>query len=270
MQAQESQYAVNLSKNYSADLAAIYGEFLNQRNFPVAIIYGNPETGKTDTACQIAEVGLAEGWLDYIASNIYTNGVGSKITSLEEVKYWHRTQKGNKLFILDEAGINDDARNPFSRLNREIRHEIFIARKFNVHWIFILQELKDIDNWKNSNLTGMKIAKNAFNKTNFSARIRLRWWEFGQSQIVYDFPKTSLPYDTLDIGIFTLERQSIDDKIRLKGLEAELAAEWVGGKSFGVIGAANNRNLKPQQVKRKVQDFIKLALRSAPAEDSKA
>jgi hypothetical protein len=204
--------------NYNEDLAIPIVEFLNQRKYPVGIIYGNPETGKTDTGCLIAEIGLNEGILDTFASNIKTE-TGQKITSLEEVKYWHRNETGKKLYILDEAGINDDCRNPMSRLNREIRHEIFIARKFFVHWIFILQELKDVDTWKSSNLTGMLIEKDAANKI-FYADIKLKWEE---TSPFYDFPRTTINYDTLDIGVFTLKKQVNEEALKLQGEPAQVA-----------------------------------------------
>jgi hypothetical protein len=204
---------------YSRELADLICDFLHQRQFPVAVIYGNPETGKSDTACLIAEIGLNEKELDCYASNMKTE-LGQRITSLEDVKFWHRNQIGKKLYILDEAGINDDARNPFSKLNRQIRHEIFIARKFFVHWIFILQEIKDIDTWKNSNLTGLIIKKKASDGT-FKALLDFKWFE---DQIpVIPFPKTTIPFDTLDVAPFTLEKQTEDIHVSLQGEAADIA-----------------------------------------------
>lgn len=248
---------------YCEELADVMCAFLNQRKYPVCIIYGNPDTGKTDTACLIAEIGLDTKTVDYFASNINTKGMGEKITSLEEVKYWHRHQTGKKLYILDEAGVNDDCRSPLSKLNREIRHEIFIARKFFVHWVFVLQELKDIDNWKNSELTGMKILKNS-NGTDFKGDIKLKWYE---NKIPYQpFPRTRVPFDTLDIGLFTLEHQLNDDDVTLRGLPAQVAQLYASGGNFAVICRTlkekTNIDYKVQQVKRLLQQYLKQSLRN--------
>jgi hypothetical protein len=168
----------------------------------------------------MAEIGLNEGELDCFASNMKTEK-GQRITSLEEVKVWHRNQIGHKLYILDEAGINDDARSPFSKLNRQIRHEIFIARKFYVHWIFVLQEIKDIDTWKSSNLTGLLLKKKASLDGHFKGILEFKW--FADQIHVNDFPRTSLYFDTLDVAPFTLEKQAEDIPCTLVGEEAQVA-----------------------------------------------
>ncbi len=251
-----------MQSEYSAELADVICSFLNQRKYPVCVIYGNPETGKTDTGCLIAEIGLNEGALDYFASNMNTQGKGQRITSLDEVRYWHRHQVGNKLYILDEAGINDDSRSPLSRLNREIRHEIFIARKFFVHWVFILQEIKDIDNWKNSELTGMTIKKKTYGDE-FAAVIKCKWYE---DLIPFnDFPRTIMPYDTLDVSPFTLERQLNDEDVELKGIPSIVAQSYAASGNFSVICKSlkekTGKDWKPMQVKRALQQYIRQTLR---------
>jgi hypothetical protein len=212
-----------LEKKYSQDLADIFRRFFNQYKYPVGVIYGNPDTGKSDTAVLAAEIGLREGYLDYFASNMKTQD-GTKITSLEEVKHWHRNQPGRKLYILDESAINVDARNPFSKQNRGVRHEIFIARKFKVHWFFILQEIKDVDTWKNSELTGMIIKKGTYGGEtgqNYKAMFRLKWEE--DLVPFYDFPRTSLYFDTMDIAEFTLNKQLNDITVSIQGEPAQVA-----------------------------------------------
>jgi hypothetical protein len=249
--------------NYSEDVAEVFCRFLTQYKYPVAVIVGNPDTGKTDTGCLIAEVGKNEGVLDYLASNLNTGGAGQKITSLEDVKYWFRHQTGKKLYILDEAGINDENRSPLSKLNKEIRHEVFISRKFFAHWIFILQEMKDLDNWKDSNLTGLIIKKKCYNGE-FEAVMKFK----GEEDLLYfdEFPRTTVPFDTLDIALFTFERDILSEEgVSLQGIPAQVARLYAKTGNFSIIAKElkdeTGKPMMTMQVKRALQQYIKQTLR---------
>lgn len=258
----ESQAQTN-KPNYSKELADVFCRFFNQWKYPVCVIYGNPDTGKTDTACLMAEIGLNEGALDYFASNFNTFGQGQRVTSLDETMYWFQHQVGRKLYILDEAGINDDARSPLSRINRQIRHKIFIIRKFKGHWVFILQEIEDLDKWKSSELTGLIIKKQVFG-SEFVAKIKAKWYE--ELITVRDVPRTNLKFDTLDIAPFTLERQITDENVELQGIPAKVAYGYATTGNFSVICKMLKENTgkewKPMQVKRALQQYIRQTLRA--------
>jgi hypothetical protein len=247
---------------YSEGLANIICKFFSQWKYPVCIIYGNPDTGKTDAACLFAEIGLNEKALDYFASNINTYGHGEKITSLDEVDYWFKHQVGKKCFILDEAGIHDDCRSPLSMMNRKIRHEIFVIRKFKGHVIFILQEIEDLDKWKSSELTGMIVKKKTFGNE-FVASIKCKWAE--DLITVRDFPRATLPFDTLDIAPFELDRQITDEEVELKGIPSEVAYLYSTSGNFAVICKTlkekTGKDWKPMQVKRALQQYVRQTLR---------
>jgi len=231
--------------NYSRGLANLFCRFFKQYKFPVCIVYGNPDTGKSDTACLLAEIGLAEGVLQCFASNMSTYGRGEKITSLEDVNYWFQHQSGTKLFLLDEAGIADDTRSPLCGLTRKIRHSVFVVRKFQGHWVFILQDVKDLDTWKDI------------------AKIRCKWEE--DLITVRDFPRTSLPFDTLDIAEFALDRQITDAEVNLKGTSAKVALLYIKTGRFSdvakTMGQETQTRWENTQVKRELIKFIKQALR---------
>jgi hypothetical protein len=252
------------NSKYHPEITKLFIDFLTQRQCPVCVIYGNPETGKSDTGVLIAEIGLHEGIIDHFASNMKT-GIGQRITSLEDVKFWHRNESGKKLFILDEAGINDDARNPMSKQNREIRHEIFIARKFFVHWIFILQELKDVDTWKSSSLTGLMIEKDAANKV-FYADIKPK---LDVVHPIYNFPRTSLYFDTLDVAPFTLKKQVDETQIKLCGKTPRCAMLYSDDSLGQQEVAAILKKEYPEiswtraQILREVKAYIKQTLKTA-------
>lgn len=247
---------------YSRGLAGIVNHFFNQYKYPVCVIYGNPDTGKSDTACLITEIGLNEGVLNYFASNMSTYGRGEKIVSLEDVNYWFQHQNGKKLFILDEAGIHDDTRSPLSGLTRKIRHSVFVVRKFSGHWVFILQDVKDLDTWKDSELTGMIIKKQCYGNE-FVAKIKCKWCE--DLITVRDFPRATLPFDTLDIAPFTLDRQLNDEDVELKGIPSQVAYLYSTSGNFSVICKTlkekTGKDWKPMQVKRALQQYVRQTLR---------
>ncbi|MEM2146270.1 MAG: hypothetical protein QW279_12980, partial [Candidatus Jordarchaeaceae archaeon] len=248
--------------NYSRELAELVCTFFKQWKYPVCVIYGNPDTGKTDTALLFAEIAKNENVLDYFASNINTYGSGERITSLDRLDYWFKNQVGRKLFILDEAGVHDDSRNPLSQMNKRIRHEIFIIRKFKGHVIFILQELEDLDKWKNSELTGMMIKKQVFDGE-YVAKIKCKWME--ELTVVRDFPKTNIRYDTLDISPFTLEEELSESDLQLKGIPNQVAYLYCKTGNFAVIAKTlkdqTGKDWKREEVKRALQQYLRQTLR---------
>lgn len=251
-----------VEKFYSEELAQVITRFFNQWKYPVCVIYGNPDTGKTDSALLLCEIGKDKGVLDYFASNIETYGRGEKITSLEEVDYWFKHQSGRKCFILDEAGVHDDSRSPLSRLNRAIRHEVFVIRKFKGHIIFVLQEIEDLDKWKHSELTGMRILKKTYGDE-FIAQIKVKW--DSDLFVFRDMPKTTIPFNSLDIAPFDLERQIDDDQVKLQGLPYQVAFLYAqsGNMSFVAkeLEKETGKLLKNMQIKRLLMQFCREQLR---------
>ena len=259
-------------KYYSPGLADLFNHFFRQYKYPVAVIYGNPDTGKSDTACLMADIGLKEKTLEYFASNMSTYGKGEKISSLEDTNYWFTHQSGTKLFILDEAAINDDTRSPLAGLPRKIRHSVFVVRKFKGHWAFILQDIKDLDTWKNSPLTGMIIKKECYSGE-FVAKIKCKWEE--DLITVRDFPRSQMAFDTYDVAEFTLDRQLIYGDVKLQGLPAQVASYYSTNGNFAVIQKIlfdqTGQKFTREQVKRELMKFIKQALRARePVKEEKA
>jgi hypothetical protein len=254
--------AMQIQKEYSDELAQLVRGLFNQWKYPVIIVYGNPDTGKTDAALLLVEIAMDLGVLEHFASNIETYDRGEKITSLEEVDYWFKHQSGTKCYILDEAGVHDDSRSPLSRMNREIRHEIFVIRKFHGHVIFVLQELEDLDKWKHSELTGAFIKKRTWGNE-FIAQIKTRFHE--DLFIFRDIPRTTTLFNTLDIAMFTLERQIDEAKVSLKGLPYRVAQLYgmTGNMSFVAkeLEKDTGKLLKHMQIKRFLQQFCKEQLR---------
>jgi hypothetical protein len=253
---------MQIQKEYSEDLAFLVRRLFNQWKYPVIVVYGNPETGKTDFALLMVEIAKDLGVLDSFASNINTYDTGETITSLEEENYWFEHQAGTKCMVLDEAGVHDDSRSPLSRLNREIRHGVFIIRKFKGHKIFILQELEDLDKWKHSELTGAFVKKKTF-ENEFIASIKTRW--DADLYVFRDIPKTTIPYNTLDVAPYTLERQIGDREVSLKGLPYEIAFRYAKCGNLSVVAKELEpklgKLLKHTQAKRLLMQFCREQLR---------
>ena len=248
------------TKNYSPALATVVKWFFTQYKYPVILIYGNPDTGKTDAALKIVEIGKKEGWLDYFASNINTYDNGEKITSLQRLDYWFKNQAGRKTFILDEAGIHDDARMPMSRMNREIKNKVFVIRKFKGHIIFVLQELRDIDKWKNSPLTGAFIKKDKIGGGIYKAEINgpLVQWD---PIPVEPFPRTDIQFDTLDIAPFTMDEELDEEGLQLKGLPNRVAFLYAKYGSVALIARDFTRETGKVWVSMQVKRLLKQYLR---------
>jgi len=259
--------AQQVQKTYSPGLASVVKRLFNQYKYPVIIIYGNPDTGKTDAALKLVEIARKEGLLEYFASNINTYNNGEKITSLQRLDYWFKNQAGRKTFILDEAGIHDDARMPMSRMNREIKNKVFVIRKFHGHIIFVLQELRDIDKWKNSPLTGAFIKKDVLSGE-YSALIDSPM--FPESIRVRDFPRTDIQFDTLDIAPFTMENELDEEGVQLQGLPSRVAFLYAKYGNAAVIARDLSRETGQvwvsMQVKRLLMKYLReqLGIRIGP------
>lgn len=245
-----------LLKHYSEDLAEnIVLPFFSQWKCPICVIYGNPDTGKTDTALLLVEIALNEGVLDIFASNIETYGKGVKITNFEEMDAWFKSVHGKKCYILDEAANVLFSRDALSRLNRALIKEAMLLRKFQSHFIIVIQEIDMLDTFKSSELTGMMIKKLRFGDE-FRMKVKTRWDE--NIFKVTDVPKTAIPFHTLDISPFTLKGDNtIMPEWVLKNEDYKILWEWsVNNKSVSDLG------LHPQELNRKVRRFVKNILQN--------
>lgn len=238
---------LSLRNDIDEELIAVTTRLFNQYKYPVFIISGNPDTGKTDTALLLIEIAVNKNLIDHFASNVDTQGVGETITSFEKAEHWFKTVKGRKCFFLDEAGIHVDTRRPLMQINVAIRHLIFVIRKFKGHFIFALQDVRDLDYWKNSELTGAFIEKTRHGDQ-FDASFDTKYgkWYF------WDMPKTSIPFRTEDISPFTLKEPLSRPNWILSDPDKMILWQW----------AVENKTCKelkihPQQLSRLSRKFIK-------------
>jgi len=117
---------------------------------PIVFITGRHGRGKTDFGLLIAEILLENGIIKKFGGNIKVlDAKGydyTYITNLVRLKRWLKKSKMmHKAFILDEAGIHADRRNPLGRLTREFRYLGFLVRKYRCKLILISQRSKDVE-----------------------------------------------------------------------------------------------------------------------------
>ncbi|MCS7106204.1 MAG: hypothetical protein NZ942_02730 [Candidatus Aenigmarchaeota archaeon] len=219
---------------------------------PIVFVTGRFGTGKTDFSLLIAEILLKNGVIHKFGSNIKVidpKGYNyTYITNLVSLKEWLYPKHEHKLFILDEAGINIDRRNPLGKLNKQIRYLGFLLRKFRGKLIFISQRSKDIE----STFADTDIWLATFKKLSKTEAILVSN-VFTDPYHFYNIPKTSLDFDTYDIAMFTSEPNYSD--LEAKTLERKILYDWLEHGNYGKIAKAYGLHI--QQVKRIILNEVK-------------
>jgi len=219
---------------------------------PIVFIVGRFGSGKTDFALLIAEILLKHGVIKKFGSNIRVLDARgydyTYITNLVSLREWLYPKHVSKLFILDEAGINVDARNWQSKLNRQIRHIGFLLRKFSGKFIFISQRSKDIE--KTFQDTDIWLA--TFKKIRKKEAMLISNVHDSPAYF-FDIPKTSLVFDTRDIALFSAEPNYED--MEAQTFERKILYEWLEHGNYGKIARSHNMHI--QQVKRIILNEVK-------------
>jgi len=213
---------------------------------PICFVTGRMGYGKTDFSLKIAETLLEENALKMVGSNIKVEDSRfTYITNVYKLKKWMQ-KRGDKLFILDEAGIHVDSRSALSKINKEIRKIAFLLRKFDGKLIFVTQRSADIDTTFRDTDIWLATFHKADLKTCYVYANPL-----DEIVVIRNVPKTSIKYDTKDIALFGFEPSSED----AESFEDKLLTEWLECGNFSKV--AKKHNLYPMQVKRIVLERIK-------------
>ena len=222
---------------------------------PIVFITGRHGRGKTDFGLLIAEILLKHGIIKKFGSNIKVlDAQGydyTYITNLVRLKKWLYPKRIHKLFILDEAGINVDRRNPLGKLNREIRYLGFLLRKFRGKLVLISQRSKDIE----STFTDTDIWLGTFKKISKTEALLISNLYEGPYYIS-DIPKTSIIFDSYDIAPFTSEPEKLSEE--MDTFEMKILCDWLECGSYNKV--AKKYGLFAQEVKRIVIEQVKALL----------
>ncbi len=220
--------------------------YLFQFPAPIVFVTGRFGHGKTDFSLLIAETLLKYDKIKRVGTNITTNHPDfDLITNLLKLKRWLRSTKGDKLFILDEAGIHIDTRHALSKLNREIRHTAFLLRKFDGKFVLVSQRSKDLD----STFRDTSIWLATFHKLN-KKTVRVYGNPLPRPITIFDVPRTSIRFNTKDIAPFSYGALDLE----LSSMEDQILKEWLETMNYNKV--AKKYKLFPQQVKRIIKNRI--------------
>lgn len=226
---------------------------------PFIATYGVHNSGKTDFSLRIAEIGLEKGLIHQIGTNISSACDGEtiiEISSIDKLKSWvFREKNVKKLFILDEAGVHADRRNPLARINKELRHFGFTIRKYHGKIAVISQRLKDIE----STFVDNELTVAVFKKVAKKRAIVNSFLIPERKAIINHIKATNIPFNTYDVAPFTLHSQNIEGE--MKGLCCWVAKQYIKHGNFSAIGKLLNTPLKAQQVKRLLQQHLRHTFR---------
>lgn len=200
---------------------------------PIVFIIGRYDFGKTDFSLLTAETLLKYGLIHKVGTNIKIkdNPHFDYITNVPILKRWLSQDRSKKLFILDEAGIHVDTRNPMGKINREIRHLGFLLRKFRAKLIFVTQRARDIE----TTFRDTDIWLATFRKLS-KKRVLLYSNVLDVPIVIENIPRTSIKFDTYDIALFGTDATDFEPQSR----EQEILKAWLEYGNFTKVARMFN------------------------------
>jgi len=222
---------------------------------PIIFITGRHGRGKTDFGLLIAFLLCKNGVIKKFSSNIRvfdSQGYDyMHISNIVKLKSWLYPKNMPKLFILDEAGINVDRRNPLGKLNKEIRYLGFLLRKYRGKLILISQRSKDIE----STFADTDIWLGTFKKLSQKEAI-LTTNLSDEPFYISEIPKSPITFDSYDIAEFTTEPEFSQEEATSEN--QQILFEWVKDGNYSKVAKA--KGLQTQQIKRIVLSEVKAIL----------
>jgi len=175
---------------------------------PIILVCGRMGLGKTDFSLFLCETLLNRKLVDTVGTNIeVVDPRFIKITSMTKLEKWLAASKQRKLFVLDEAGIYIDSRNPFSQLNKRIRKVAMLLRHYHAKFMVITQREKDLESTIRD-LISAKIEKIGLKTAIVTSPI------FGDEEIVLsNIPQTTIPFDSYKISEFSLTEELTEEEM---------------------------------------------------------
>lgn len=214
------------------------------------IIFGRRGSGKTDLGLKMMELLNQLGIIKHFATNvgiIESKFPIERITNLEDLKFWCKSNDSKKMFLFDEVAKALPRRSPMASLTIKLINEFQVMRKYKLSTVATTIDSKYADKsiLGEDILDGYWIKESWKNPKLASYIDYLEDLEIGFSGI----PATSVQYNTWDSALF-LER-SQNKKPIFKERDLEIIWEWSHGKSIKDLG------IHAQQLNRIVRKFTK-------------
>lgn len=216
----------------------------------VIMMSGGRGDGKTDMALRLGEEAHDDGLIKRIGTNMRTEDKRvDHIGNMPDLKSW-LSLRGDKYFILDEAGKVINRMRFMSTLSVTILGIIQLVRHYDAKFTGIAPSESFIDsNFLNTDILDCKIKKIGLEFAevkNFSSR---------EVYTLSDIERTTIRFWSKDIASFTLKKP-FDTKSF--SVEERCAEAYSRGVSMGEIGALFEPRLHRQTVARHVQKYLSL------------
>lgn len=171
----------------------------------VSYISGRRGSGKTDFGHLLLETGYRKGIFDHIASNVaMKEGYESNPIPIEHICYFDRLQDwldlpGRKAFLIDELGKHLYRMSFMGKKSKLILQVCQLCRKFDAHLIGIAPNEQFVNKlFFNTDILDVFMRKLSRKKgviQNYVTR---------KSYMIYNIPRTKIPFLSKDIAIFDL------------------------------------------------------------------
>jgi len=211
---------------------------------------GGRGDGKTDFALRLGEEAYEEGLIRRIGTNMRTEDERvDHIGNMPDLKSW-LTRKGDKYFILDEAGKIINRMRFMSTLSVTIMGIIQLVRHYDATFLAIAPSETFIDsNFLNTDILDCKIKK--LSKT-FA---EVKNFMTHQVYTLGDIERTTIRFWSKDIASFTLKKPFDTSTF---SPEEKCALAYSKGTAMGAIGNSFEPRMHRQQVARNIQKYLSL------------
>lgn len=216
----------------------------------VIMISGGKGRGKTDVALRLGEEAYEEGLVQRIGTNMRTEDERvDHVGNMPDLKSW-LALKGDKYFILDEAGKALNRMRFMSRLNVVILEIVQLVRHFDAKFTAIAPSEKFVDsNFLNTDILDCKIRKIALTFAEVKNFLSF------QAYTLKDIERTTIRFWSKDIASFTLKKPF---DVASFSPEEKCALAYSRGESMGAIGGSFEPRMHRQEVARKIQKYLSL------------
>jgi len=211
---------------------------------------GGKGDGKTDFALRLGEEAYEEGLIRRIATNMRTDDQRVEhVGNMPDLRSW-LSMKGDKYFILDEAGKVINRMRFMSTLSVMILGIIQLVRHYDATFTAIAPSEAFIDsNFLNTDILDCKIKKIA------KSFAEVKNFQTHQVYTLQDIERTNIRFWSKDVATFTLKKPF---DVKSFSVEERCALAYSKGVSMDAIGKSLEPRMHRQQVARMVKKYLSL------------
>lgn len=216
----------------------------------VIMMSGGKGDGKTDFALRMGEEAYEEGLIQRIGTNMRTDDERVEhVGNLPDLKSW-LSLKGDKYFMLDEAGKVINRMRFMSTLSVMIMGIIQLVRHYDATFTAIAPSETFIDsNFLNTDILDCKIKKIGLEFAEVKNFLTRQVYTLG------DIERTNIRFWSKDVATFTLKKPF---DVKSFSPEERCALAYSKGMSMDTIGKSFETPMHRQQVARSIRKYLSL------------